>query len=451
MIAAKPVKKKLADLDWFLTQKRQLKTIRKKRKLTIKTKRNAKIQSIVIAKFGTYSKLITLIAKNYKGNVLKHNGFLRLKISESFSVIDNPEKVLSILGQFAKTYKDSKPKLIQIDHSLLTNYDLAANGILDLIVVEAKKETKLHKIRLRWSGIYPIDKDIRRFIRSAGIIKHLQISKEYPKENEAAGLKIFDARNHHYYNSNPTKADKKTTVTTNFVDHINSCLNLSNRELTLFARHKLCEYVGEILDNVEQHAGMVDWTIQGYLDNSCNIPICEIAIFNFGKTIAENLGSVPRDSYTWKQIGHYILLHRAKKFFGPSWSENDLLTLIALQEKVSSKNFTESDTRGNGTVDLIEFFQKIYEENNNLGEKRAKMAILSGNTHITFDGKYKLSSIGSSPRRIAFNESNNLHFPPDKEYVRSLKGLHFPGTIISIKFPLNIKTLPEIELSTNEN
>ena len=446
------MRKNLKVLDKFLSPKRQLKSSKRIKLLRTRVLNRLSEESLVKREFGAKSKLISLLANSYKGKIPPISGSLRLKIPECFSIIDNPETVLATLGRFAKTYKISQPRYAQIDHSELINYDLAANGILDLIVVEANKENKLsnkHK-QLKWSGVFPKNKEVRRFIHGAGIIKHLNLFKKYPKDEQTVELKIFDIRNHHYYRTNPTKADKKTVVTAEFADHINSCLNVSGKELTFEARHQLCEYIGEILDNVEQHAGMTDWTIQGYLDISCKVPLCEIAIFNFGKTIADSLGGVSRDSYTWKQIGHYILLHRAKKLFSPSWSENDLLTLIALQEKVSSKNITQNDTRGNGSVDLIEFFQRIYDENINLGENRAKMAILSGNTHITFDGKYKLSSIGNAPRKIAFNKQNDLLFPPDKEYVRSLKNLSFPGTVISIKFPINTNILLTSENKVDE-
>lgn len=446
------MKKTFRELDRYISEKRWSKRSKRSKILVERILRRSEEEQKVRKKFGSRSKLISLIVGRYKGPALERQSVLNLKIPECFSIIDNPEVVLANIGQFAKTYHETQPRAGQIDHSLLVNYDLAANGILDLIVVEANKETQLNNHRrLKWSGVFPKDREVRRFIRGAGIIKHLNISQKYPNEDESAALKIFDIRNRHYYSNNPTKADKKTTVTVQFADHINSCLSVINKQLSQLGRHKLCEYIGEILDNVEQHAGMVDWTIQGYLDNSCKTPICEIAIFNFGKTIAENLSNVSRDSFTWNQIGHYLMLHRTKKFFGPSWSENDLLTLIALQEKVSSKNLTAQDTRGNGTVDLIEFFQTIYDESSQNGEKKAKMAILSGNTHITFDGKYKLSAIGSAPRRIAFNDGNNLYYPPDKNYVKSLNNLSFPGTIISIKFPLNITTtLPDSAEKTNE-
>jgi hypothetical protein len=43
--------------------------------------------------------------------------------------------------------------------------------------------------------------------------------------------------------------------------------------------------------------GKTDWTIQGYIDNSLEIPVCEIAIFNFGKSIAETLKALPSTAY----------------------------------------------------------------------------------------------------------------------------------------------------------
>ncbi|HZV98624.1 MAG TPA: hypothetical protein VFF74_06500 [Methylophilaceae bacterium] len=438
------------DVDFFLSDKRKRKLVRRKQRKISQFLNISKAALYARQKFGNHSKLVAMVAKYYFGKEIQHNGVLKLNIPECFSIIENPEVVISTIGQFAKTFRTFPPRNIQIDHSRLNKYDLAANSLLDLIAVELKKETKLNRMQLRWQGIYPTDANIRRFIKALGIIKHLRLTHEYPSDTEVAALKLFDVRNRHYYvNLNPNKADKKTNVTTDFANHINACLQAENRSLTPDSRHKLCQYVSEILDNAEQHAGMVDWTIQGYLDLSCKVPFCEVAIFNFGNTIAENLGSVSKNSYTWQQIKFYILMHRAKKLFKPSWSENDLLTLIALQEKVSSKNLKETDTRGHGTVDLIEFFQKIYDENAVNGEKKAKMAILSGSTHILFDGKYKLSAIGTAPRRIAFNPQNDLTFPPDSDYVRGMKGIHFPGTIISIRFPLSIDRLTEIGSSSD--
>jgi hypothetical protein len=287
-------------------------------------------------------------------------------------------------------------------------------------------------------GTFPKDENVMRFIKALGITKHLGLEYKYPAGNSARDYRVFDKRNRHYYGGlKPDKADYKNKVVAEFADHINNCLLAHGRKLTPEALGKLCDYTGEIIDNAEEHAGMFDWTIQGYLDNNCAIPLCEIAIFNFGVTIAESLNELPRNSYTWKQISPYINNHKLKKFFGPDWSELDLLTVIALQGHVSSKNNTAQDTRGNGTVELIEFFQKMHKEcSTNEAASTAKMAIISGGTYILFDGTHKLIEQKSGAKTVTFNKQNSLEDLPDAKYVRGLKGLHFPGTIISIKFPL---------------
>ena len=48
-------------------------------------------------------------------------------------------------------------------------------------------------------------------------------------------------------------------------------------------------------------------------------------------------------------------------------------------------------------------------------------------------------------RIIAFNKANDLHQRPDSRFVHELKGVYFPGTILSIKFPLSTA-----KLSTSE-
>lgn len=155
------------------------------------------------------------------------------------------------------------------------------------------------------------------------------------------------------------------------------------------------------------------------------------------QTIAETLKKLPRDHYTTQQIAPYIAKHQGRRFFGANWAEDDLLTLIALQSQVSCKNESPADTRGNGTVDLIEFFQKVHADGEEIGADGAgpRMALLSGSTHILFDGTYQLRENSNGTKVIAFNEENDLEMKPDPKYVHRLKA-KFPGTVISIRFPL---------------
>lgn len=434
------------EIDQFFTQKRERKQEKiNRREWRAKTLR--RLRELEGSKhFGKESKIISMLAKSYKGQAHKQSNALKLVIPSTFSIIEKPEDVIAVIGQFAKSIREQRPKWMTLDQSALTVYDLAANGLLDVIAVELEKETKKCRRKTKWGGVFPKDENVSRFIRALGITKHLGLENLYPVGSTARDYRVFDRRNRHYYGwMKPDKADFKSKVVAEFANHINGCLIAHGRKLTPEALAKLCDYTGEIIDNAEEHAGMFDWTIQGYLDNNCEVPLCEIAIFNFGDTIAETLNRLPKHSYTWNQISPYLQLHKKKKLFGPAWSELDLLTVIALQGHVSSKNKSASDTRGNGTVELIEFFQKVHQECtvDNSEEVAAKMAIISGGTYILFDGTHKLVEQENGIKAVTFNFENSLEVLPDSKYVRGLRGHHFPGTIISIRFPLGAASLVE--------
>ena len=124
-------------------------------------------------------------------------------------------------------------------------------------------------------------------------------------------------------------------------------------------------------------------------------------------------------SFAYQAVSPYVEKHRASEFFASGWDEKNLLTLVALQGDVSSKNTSEDDTRGNGTVEMIEFFDKISHELSP-SDSSPEMAIISGSSHIRFDGTYSLGDDDSERKVIAFNQPNDLNHPPDKEYVSNL-------------------------------
>jgi hypothetical protein len=158
------------------------------------------------------------------------------------------------------------------------------------------------------------------------------------------------------------------------------------------------------------------------------------------------------------QIGALAHEHKTKGFFAiltkyvdiylPIWQEESLWTLYALQEGVSRfRNTVGHIDRGNGTVKMIEFFSE-------LASGRPQMALISGRTHILFDGKYRISPIevdGEIRKVIAFNNNNDLRERPDPDYVRTLRN-HFPGTLISLRFQLKQADLALIKgkLDANE-
>ncbi|TWI62565.1 hypothetical protein IP91_04086 [Pseudoduganella lurida] len=390
-----------------------------------------------LARFGSKSKIIDLLANACSVDVNEKLSQIVAKVPQTFSIIEDPARSVAWILHFAKHMRIDKVKRVEIDQSKLEIYDLAANSLLDIVAYESRKERRYRGSKIYIGGRYPLDPNIKRFVKSMGVIKHLNIVHEKATASESANLRLFDRRCRHYDpKQDPTKPDAKAKVVAGFVDHFNICLKDHNRVLTHSARHKLCEYISEILCNAEDHPGLVDWTVQGYLDNSLEVPVCEIAIFNFGKSIAETLSDLPDNSYTRTQIDPYIKLHAGQGFFGLGWRLPDLLTLVALQSHVSSKNNTVKDSRGQGSVDLIDFFQKVHRECAPESKVQAKMAIVSGGTYILFDGTYAMRETQNRGKVIAFNRMNDLNSKPDAQFVRSLKGVHFPGTIISIRFPL---------------
>lgn len=392
------------------------------------------------AAFGTHSRIIKLLSSTTDDVGIAHKGRVKFNLPAKFSIIDNPEPTLAAIASLAREARDAR-KLngVYIDFARLTLYDLGANALLDVLVDEVSIQARRSGRTFRWRGNFPTNPAHDRFVRAMGVIKSLKIQSAYPSKEDSDRLELFNNRSRHYIRMlHPKRADRKSIVTTQFADHINRCLQTTiGRQLTGIARSRMCAYVGEILDNAEQHSGMFDWTIQGYLDTMLEKPMCEIVIFNFGNSIAETFEKLAPDSFTRDQVQKYIDIHSSGGFFTTGWRKEDLYTLISLQGSVSSKNVIEGNTRGNGTVDLIEFFQRVHDECSNGDATDARMAIVSGSTYILFDGKYKMQSNAAGIKIIAFNMENDLTKRPDSQYIRKLDGVDFKGTLISLKFPLS--------------
>lgn len=427
------------DVPLYKRNKRSGKLFKRQQRNLKASARALQSKAAVNKQFGESSKILSLLAS---GPILKPSnakGKVRFVAPSVFSLMENSAGVLSSIQGFVQSLRShARVRDVHIDLSKVTHYDLGANGLIDVIVEEIMHKAKITSRKIHWSGKYPSDPALRRFIKSMGVIKKIKLSKEYPEADEAARLSTYDDRCKNYVRAvRASEVDKKNRVTAKFADHIDSCLKHIGRTLTHTAKSKLCKYVAEILDNAEEHAGMLDWTIQGYLDTHNAEWSVEIVIFNFGKSIAHTLSSLPDGSYTRDKIKPYINAHQRHGYFGVGqWREEDLLTLIALQQGISSKNSTDADTRGIGTVELISFFQTMCTQLQAEGGVLGKMTLISGNTQIIFDHKYKMARNPRGANVIAFNATNDLHQRPDPSYVKGLGAVNFPGTLLAIKFPL---------------
>lgn len=423
------------DVPLYLRGKRSIKDGRYERRLmraVAKSKRSGRLAEMDA--FGVQSKILGLLCKGLAVPRPDRKGRVKFLVPEKFSLLENPAEVIRVIATLAAQLQLPRVRDIHVDMSQMQSYDLGANCLLDVVVAEVTTKAKRTGHRIRWSGKYPNPPDLRRRVQAMGVIKRLKIFHEYPVPEIASRLESFEHRCKNYVRAvRLNDTDEKNRTTQKFVDHVDACLGRIQRALTPPAKSVLAKYIGEIIDNAEEHAGMYDWTIQGFLDTNSAEWACEICIFNFGKTIATTLDSLPDGHYARQYVQPYLDEHEKQGFFSSGWARERLLTLIALQRGVSSKNVNGVTTRGYGTFELISFFMKMQQECAAKGDfDGALMTLVSGNTRIVFDGKYRLNNHG----RIAFNFDNDLQKLPDPQYVSELQGVSFPGTILSIRYPL---------------
>lgn len=416
-----------------------------------KKKKNLKVsdRNAIIAEQGNYSKIVEMIALNcFSGTVKTFGKTAYFKAPKVFSIIKNPEESLLEIGRLAaQCIQADNIDKVQLDFSAVVEMDLSANAILDLLVEEIdaygkKQGKKIKGKKIHWEGSYPASPELKRFIKAIGVIKFLDVKHEKVKHLESKRLRVFEASCKHYVRVvRPQMRNKVNKVTADFADHIDDCLKTVKKKLTKRGRSNLCKYVAEILDNAEQHSGMYHWAIQGYLDTSAEDLICEIVIFNFGESISDRFLSLKKDDYTFGRIAPYVLRH-GNYIYNGEMRRADLYTLIALQQSVSTKNLNNASTRGNGTYDLIQFFDLMYQAftQGASSEVRPVMKLLSGSSQILFDGTYEMRINPTTKLgEIAFNKDNDLTKRPDPTYVNGFKKVKLPGTCLSIKFPLPSK------------
>lgn len=352
-------------VDLFFTQKRGRKANKKRVRNEVRRGSRARAVAHRRAKavvFGPGSVIAKMFSECSTKDLFMEQTSLHLKIPSIFSMLEAPEESISLIASFARIHQNRSLSDVFVDLGDVKIQDLGAHALLDRLVDEIVAQAAFQNSRVAWRGNFPADPAQRRFIAAMGIIRQLGLTHKYLDFGEAEKVHRFERRCRHYVRElkavNPDDKSEQANAAERFANHVNRCLAREDRKLTLEGRSRLCSYVVEVIDNAENHAGMVDWTIQGYVDMAMAEPQCEIVIFNFGKSIAATLDDLPADGYTMLQIQRYLDLHQTKGWFGPRWRREDLLTLVALQGSVSRKNSSLDTTRGQGTADLIDFFNK---------------------------------------------------------------------------------------------
>lgn len=369
------------------------------------------------------NKVINLLdLKKFYQKIEINNNIVIIEIPEKFSLITNPEESLQTLKKIFTAIQNEKVQELFLDYYKCEELGLCASSVTDIIILNGIKYRKIINKPLNTRGNVPKSKEAREIFIISGLVKHLGISKI--ENNNTVRLDIL-------------KNEEQSKMTDKIIQYYDRCLNTQNYQLTVQGKSKFAHMIGEVLDNVNQHAGdLATWYASGHfnIDKDRKDGKCRLVLFDFGDSIYEGLNREDTTEYTKKLLKDKTKEHY--NIFNKKWNEEPLWMLYVLQYNVSRKRVDIDDDRGKGTIKLINNFMHIGK---NMDGNNPIMAILSGNGYILFDSTYNLKEEivnGKKIPIIAFNEENDLSKKPDSKYVKRIDE-KFPGTMISMEFYLD--------------
>lgn len=354
-----------------------------------------------------------------------------IKFPKSFNLIDNPDESLSVLKQINYSFEKSNSKTIKFDYSECSNYGLDASVICDLLVDNGKKYRNNNKKKVKLSGNMPVGYSAGELFCNSGLLRHLN---------------LFNAEDKRVERLEPFINEKNVNVLTNkTIVYYNNCLKRYGMELNAKGIDLLNHLVGEIIGNAAEHSGdNGDWYVSGHFTQATNHEYGKgsLVFISIGNTIYENLKYNTKSPEILEKLDNHLKCH--KSLFDFNWNEESSLTVLGLQYKISSVTDFDHPDRGTGTIEFIKSFSELGKK---IDGDIPKMSILSGNTHILFDGTYNLEEKninGTKVKTIAFNKDNNIKKKPDQKYVKILKN-RFPGVIISADFYVDNRYVRKME------
>ena len=301
----------------------------------------------------------------------------------------------------------------------------------DLIVLNGLKYRKILKEQINLSGNQPTSYNAGEIFWNSGLLKHLKLSKiEDPRVDRLDPFKI---------------AMDDALATSETLKYVNKCLKRTGYELNDNGTTFFTRLIGEIIGNEKNHCGKDgEWYVSGHFTQATDgeYGIGRLSFINIGNTIFENLMYNCKNEETKKKIENH--LKRQQSLFNVGYNKESSVTVFGLQYKISSETDEKQVDRGTGTIKFIDAFSKLGQTINN---EKPKMAIISGNTHILYDGTYNLQEKTNGKDKvqvIAFNKDNDINKKPDSNYVKVLKN-RFPGVIISLEFYLDKRYLEKFK------
>lgn len=346
-----------------------------------------------------------------------------IRLPRRFSFIDNPTESLNFIASTVATISQGAPRVF-FDQQKQQSMDLCAGALLNVVVKEAKDRFDIKIAGAVPERPYPLIMTV-----AAGLPAFFHLV-----EIELPNVTNFFEVGH----KSRASGDESSNIEgmgDRLKRYISDACDGLGRPLAPGAISHLGKLIGEVIQNAKEY-GDGTWWVAGFTlrHSSAQLAVCHLAFFNFGPTIAETVQRMKNPELS-TEIAELIKAHEAKRFFevsGHPWTRDALWTLFAMQEGVTS-HASPNRERGTGTAELITAFQQLGSTLDPTIQPR--MCLLSGSTHLLFDGKFPMKLMDGR-RIMALNEENRLDLPPSRDAIRRLKR-PFPGTLISIRFMLD--------------
>lgn len=380
-----------------------------------------------------------------------------VELPKKFSIIEEPEESYLAIQKTISALLLENNSSFYLDYSNCEEIELGSQVLLDIILKDFLRfRNKCQKIDRNHKNYFPSNiggkninnEEVQKLIFSVGSPVTLKVREEHEFPDIIPyKLCIHDNERERNYEK---RIEQKELDTTEMAEYVIKSLARMNKKLTSEKRDDLCTVIGEILINAEEHSTTKYRFSIGYF-KEVNIEnkhygIFRLVILNFGKTIYEKFKSVdcPNQEIVSKMKSLSHSYTKRNLFFQREFEEENLWTLYALQEGVSSMSPTDYK-RGNGSIRFIDSFFNI--KGSKLIDDISNLTIQSGKTRIHFNGEYsivsKINSNKESYKVMTFNKSGNIEDKPDNRFVYQTKH-YFPGTLISAKLLLNDEVVEQL-------
>lgn len=366
-----------------------------------------------------------------------------------FSILDNSDESYDILKKIVSALLVENTLNVTLDYKNCKKIELSSQILLDIIlrdfwkfrtICQNSDRNKRDFFPSGLGGINIDDPDIKKLLFSVGSASILKVREIEFDDIIPYKLCVHDNEKEKNYLK---RTEQKEIDTTEMADYVIDCLKRMNKKLTKEKLNDLCTVIGEILINAEEHSTTKYRFSIGYFkeenQNGKHYGLFRLVILNFGKTIYQKFKSddCPNKDIVDRMKELSEKYTNKKWFFQSKFEEENLWTLYALQEGVTSIPY-DKYKRGNGSIRFIESFFNI--KGSKELDDTSRLSIISGKTRILFDGKYnidtKVNQNKDTFKVMTFNESGEIEDKPDNKYVYCTNN-YFPGTCISARILLN--------------